>query len=57
MASVPVSAGFSWGAAASFVAQIGVSYTLNRFMQPDGPRLTDLSIAGGDYGVPMARNP
>lgn len=59
MASIPVAAaastGFTVASAASFVAQIGVSYLLGRLTAQDGPRLTNLQASSGDYGIVMPR--
>ena len=41
--------------AASFVAQIGASYLLGRFLAQDGPRAESDGARNGDYGVPMPR--
>jgi hypothetical protein len=61
MASVPGSAvvaattSTALSTAASFVAQVGISYMLSRITAQDGPRLDNLGAAGGQYGVGMPK--
>jgi hypothetical protein len=61
MASVPGSAvvaattSTALTTAASFVAQVGISYMLSRITAQDGPRLDNLGAAGGQYGVGMPK--
>lgn len=38
-----------------FVAQMGASYLLSRWSAQDGPRIEDLTVREGDYGVPKPR--
>jgi hypothetical protein len=39
--------------AGSFVVNLGTSYLLGRLTAQDGPRLDNLNVTGGDYGVPI----
>lgn len=58
MAAIPATTAastFTVAKAASFVAQIGVSYLLGRLTAQDGPRLKNLQAAQGDYGIAMPR--
>jgi hypothetical protein len=62
MAAVPGSAVVATAAtstalttAASFVANLGISYLLSRVAAQDGPRLDNLAAASGQYGVGMPR--
>ncbi len=38
-----------------FIITLVVNYSLARLNARNGPRLDNLSAAGGDYGIPMAR--
>lgn len=59
MAAIPPAAAATTASfaarAASFVAQIGVSYLLGRLTAQDGPKLKNLQAASGDYGIAMPR--
>jgi hypothetical protein len=60
MAQVPAAAasvGLSAAAtsAITFAVNLGASYLLSRLTAQDGPRLDNLSAAGGEYGVAMPR--
>jgi hypothetical protein len=63
MAAVPGFAAAAGTAAASttlttigtFVFNLGASYLLSRLAAQDGPRLDNLTAAGGEYGVGMPR--
>jgi phage tail tape-measure protein len=39
----------------SFVVNLGANYLLGRLAAQDGPRLGNLSAAGGEYGVAMPK--
>lgn len=57
MAAIPAAtaatATFTVATAASFAAQVGVSYLLGRLTAQDGPKLKNLQASGGDYGIAM----
>jgi hypothetical protein len=56
MAAVPAAVGASLTTQiATFVVNLGASYLLGRLSAQDGPRLDNLSAAGGEYGVAMPR--
>lgn len=49
-------AGANIGAqAATFIVNLAANYLISRITAQDGPRLDNLTAAGGDYGIPMAR--
>lgn len=54
--AVSSSAGSSLGSTAgSFIVNMAVSYLIGRLSAQDGPRLSNLAAAGGEYGVGMPR--